>query len=62
MQKNKNTMTPAAQEARQPDGSFTMRMGNTTFIVGLYCKQDGKESLEDKIKKLIRDDVKTGNF
>ena len=39
-----------------------MKMGNTTYNIGLHFKQDSKESIEDKVKRLIEQDIKTGNF
>lgn len=45
-----------------PAGSFPMRMGNTTYIIGVHFSQTSKDTLEDKMKRLMRDDVKTANF
>lgn len=59
MQKNQKMIT--APEA-QNSGTFTMQVGNTTFLVGLHFSGTSKETLEDKMKKLIERDVKTGNF
>jgi len=39
-----------------------MVVGRVVFVVGLHYKKDGKKILEDKVKKHIQDDVKTGNF
>ena len=39
-----------------------MKSGNTTFLVGLHFSESGKETLDDKLKKLIRRDVEAGNF
>ena len=44
----------------QPD--LRMKIGRTTFLVKLHFKEDGTETLEDKVKNLIRKDVENGNF
>ena len=41
---------------------LTMKIGNTTFLIGIHFNQDSKETMEDKIRKLIRRDIETGNF
>jgi len=59
MQENKKMMpVPETQNS----GSFTMKVGRTTFLVGLHFSETSKETLEDKVKRLIENDVKTGNF
>lgn len=50
------------QEPKKNDGSFTMQVGNTTFVVGLHFSKTSKETLEDKMKRLIECDVREGNF
>ena len=44
----------------QPD--LRMKIGRTTFLVKLHFKEDGTETLKDKVKNLIRKDVENGNF
>ena len=39
-----------------------MRMGNTTYVIGVHFSTESKDTLEDKMKWLMRDDVKTDNF
>ena len=56
-----NTTTAKAPKAA-PAGTFNMRMGNTTYMVGVHFSQTAKDTLEDKMKRLMRDDVKTANF
>lgn len=41
---------------------FTMKSGNMTFLVGLHFSESCKETLEDKLKRLIRKDVEADNF
>ena len=40
----------------------SMRMGNTTYVIGVHFSTESKDTLEDKMKRLMRDDVKTDNF
>jgi hypothetical protein len=56
-----NTMAVKAPKAN-PAGSFNMRMGNTTYVIGVHFSKESKDTLEDKMKRLMRDDVKTDNF
>ena len=56
-----NTTTAKAHKAA-PAGTFNMRMGNTTYVVGVHFNKDSKDTLEDKMKRLMRDDVKAANF
>ena len=39
-----------------------MRMGNTTYVIGVHFSQTSKDTLDDKMKRLMRDDVKADNF
>ena len=57
-QNNKAVQTPKAK----PAGSFSMRMGSTTYIIGVHFSTESKDTLEDKMKRLMRDDVKADNF
>ena len=43
-------------------GTFNMKAGKTTYIIDVYFSQTSKETMEDKVKRLIHDDVKTANF
>ena len=45
-----------------PAGSFYMRMGNTTYVIGVHFSKESKDTLEDKMKRLMRDEVKTSSF
>jgi hypothetical protein len=57
-QNNKAVQTSKAN----PAGSFSMRMGSTTYIIGVHFSTESKNTLEDKMKRLMRDDVKADNF
>lgn len=56
-----NTMAVKAPKAN-PAGSFNMRRGNTTYVIGVHFSKDSKDTLEDKMKRLMREEVKTDDF
>ena len=56
-----NTMAVKAPKAN-PAGTFNMRMGNTTYVIGVHFSKESMDTLEDKMKRLMRDDVRTDNF
>ena len=58
----KETPNTAKEHKEIPVGSFNMRVGNTTYIVGVHFSKESKDTLEDKVKRLMRDDVKAANF
>ena len=45
-----------------PAGTFSLKIENTTYVVGVRFSQTTKDTLEDKMKRLMLDDVKTANF
>lgn len=45
-----------------PTGTFSVKIENTTYVVGVHFSQTAKDTLEDKMKRLMLDDVKTANF
>ena len=49
-------------EAALEAGGLVMKKGNKTFIIGLHFSETSKDTLEDKVKKLIKKDVEDGNF
>ncbi len=56
-----NTNTAKAPKG-VPAGTFNMRMGNTSYIIGVHFSKTSRDTLEDKMKRLMGDDVKTANF
>lgn len=47
-------------EKKRNDGSvpqLLIKRGQTTYIVGVHFKNDGGETIEDKVKRLLRDAV-----
>lgn len=58
---NKDTNKPT-RAASNEGGSFAMQMDNTTYTISIHFSKTSKETLEDKVKRLIQRDVKDGNF
>lgn len=52
----------AAEEAVHREPVLIMQSNGTTFLIGLHFSETSKDTMEDKIKKLIQKDVETGNF
>ena len=42
--------------------TFSMEIKNTSYVIGVHFSQSEKDTLEDKMKRLMLDDVKTANF
>jgi len=53
-------MQPPKKETQEPF-RFKKRHGSTTFYVAVYSKQDAKETAQDKITRLIRNDCEHGD-
>lgn len=54
--------TVAAPETRaQIAPSLMIHRGGTTFLIGIKFADKG-DTLEDKVKRMIRKDVQSGNF
>lgn len=43
-------------------GSFRARIGNTTYLVGVFFDNAKKVTVEDRMKKIICQEVAAGNF
>ena len=50
----KETVRRSAPAALSSAGRMTRRVGNTTYCVTLHFKENGKEDMNDKIRRLIR--------
>ena len=49
--------------ATAPESSgLVMKSGGTTFVIGLHFSETSKDTLDDKVKKLIKKDVENDNF
>ena len=59
MEELKQAMTPPQAS---PAGIFSVKIENTTYVVGVHFSQTTKDTLEDKMKHLIVNDVKSANF
>lgn len=62
MENNTENAIRAMPEAASEPSGLIMKSGNKTFIIGLHFSETSKDTLEDKVKKLIRKDVEDGNF
>lgn len=66
MEENKTTefweTAKAAEGATPKNPGFIMQSNGTTFLISLHFSKTSKETMEDKIRKLIRKDVESGNF
>lgn len=66
MEENKATeiqdTVKASEETASQEPILIMQSGGTTFLISLHFSETSTETLEDKIKKLIRKDVENGNF
>lgn len=60
-EKKTNEIRDTTEAAPEATG-LVMNSGGTTFIIGLHYSETSKDTLEDKVKKLIRKDVESGNF
>jgi len=49
------------ETASEPAG-LIMKSGSKTYVIGLHFSETSKDTLEDKVKKLIKKDVEDGNF
>lgn len=56
------TTTDTPKGYAQPDGCFTKKIGNTCYEVAVFFSRKSKQTLEDKVKRLIVQDVQNGDF
>ncbi|MCD8000692.1 MAG: transposon-encoded TnpW family protein [Clostridiales bacterium] len=42
----------------QTASNFKKKIGQTTYLVHVHFKEDGKETLQDKIKRLLSDEAR----
>ena len=61
MTETKNQETRATPEAAEQP-MLSMQLGRTNFLIGLHFAEKSKESLDDKVKRLIKKDVQDENF
>ena len=41
---------------------YDLHQFNRDYVIGVHFSTESKDTLEDKMKRLMRDDVKTDNF
>ena len=56
---NTNVITKETKAKIEP--SIMLHRGGTTFLIGIKYADKG-DTLEDKVKRMIRKDVQSGNF
>ncbi len=47
----------APNEPRLPDGSFDMKLGQTTYKVKVFFDHEGQMSAEDRLKRVIQEEA-----
>ena len=58
---NEQTTNNAVSTAT-PQGTFTHKIGNTTYIVGVHFSKTSKETIDDKIERLIIQDLEKQKY
>ena len=48
--------------ANVPEPLLKTTIGKITYLVGIHFNEDSKETMEDKIRRLIRRDIQTESF
>ena len=56
MRTNEAQATPAAA----PDPRLKTNVGKMTYLVGVHFNEDAKETMADKIDRMIRREIHTG--
>lgn len=51
------TATGKTEQAQRTAGTFTRRIGSTTYRVGVHFSRTNKETANDKIARLVRSDA-----
>lgn len=57
-----DTNTIEKKAITESTGRFEMRHGNTTYCVGVHFSKSSKDTVTDKVKKLMKNEVNIGNF
>ena len=55
MAKTKNTATTAAEQTAPV---LVRKIGRTTYMVGIHFSQTSKETMDDKVLRLIKNDIR----
>ena len=59
-EKAKNTTIPKTENINRSAGYFIKRIGHTEYRVGVHFSDTNKETAQDKITRLIRNDPEAG--
>ena len=59
MEQPKQTGTPTRAT---PAGTFSVKIENAAYVVGVHFNQTAKDTLKDKMERLMLGDVKSANF
>ena len=59
---DKEAMVKETPATAPVSSGLIMKSGGTTFVIGLHFSETSKDTLDDKVKKLIKKDVENGNF
>ena len=59
MKDNNNANINENKEQETP--TITTKIGSTTYVVGLHFSKTSKETLQDKIKRMVLEDAKREN-
>jgi len=53
-----NAANPQGEKPKATPTNFTTRIGSTTYTVSVYQSQTSKETIEDKLMRLIESEVR----
>ena len=54
--------SPMCEIKNKKPTTMSIKVGNNTYLVGINFKQDAKETLADKLNRLIKRDVLEGSY
>jgi len=53
-----NAVNPQGKKVKTPTAKFSTRIGSTTYTVTVHHSQTSKETIEDKLMRLIESEVR----
>lgn len=59
---DESTQAAVSEPKPKPDHMFEININNATYVIGMFFKKDARTSLEDRLKRMICNDVLAGNF
>lgn len=62
MQTTEKTTTEAQGTPQEAMPANRQKIGSTTYMVKSYFLENATETMEDKIKRMMRRDIENGNF